>query len=251
MVSPNQALSTLPDGLREPLLAEYDSIVRNFIEHRWAPSELSGGKFCEIVFSILEGHAKSSYPAAPIKPPSFVQACKGLENHSGSPRSFQILIPRLLPALYEIRNNRGVAHVGGDVDPNHMDASMVVSMSSWVMAELVRVFHGLGIAEAQQLVDSLVERRIPIVWELEGMKRVTAPGLHIQDQITVLVYSCPSGATIEELLMWTRCEDHVYFKILLNELDKSCQIHYSPETGSVHILPLGQKYVERRWIRQP
>jgi hypothetical protein len=48
-----QALAAIPSGLRLPLIAEYQSIVQNYSEHRWSPSELSGGKFCEIVFAIL------------------------------------------------------------------------------------------------------------------------------------------------------------------------------------------------------
>jgi hypothetical protein len=139
-MSVKSALSAIPDGLRSPLLAEYQSIVQNFAEHRWSPSELSGGKFCEIVFTILDGYAKSAYASAPKKPRAFDQACKLLENNSQVPRSFQILIPRLLPALFEVRNNRGVGHAGGDVDPNHMDAVFVLTSCNWIMAELVRVF---------------------------------------------------------------------------------------------------------------
>jgi hypothetical protein len=42
------ALAAIPDGLRQPLLAEYQLIVQNFFERRWSPSEMSGGKFAEI-----------------------------------------------------------------------------------------------------------------------------------------------------------------------------------------------------------
>jgi len=47
----------------------------------------------------------------------------------------------MLIAQYEIRNNRGVGHVGGDVDQNHMDAKIVVEMAKWTIAELIRLFH--------------------------------------------------------------------------------------------------------------
>ena len=154
-MSVQSALSAIPDGLRLPLLSEYQSIVQNFAEHRWSPSELSGGKFCEIVFTILDGYAKGIYSISPKKPRAFDQACKLLENNSQVPRSFQILIPRLLPALFEVRNNRGVGHAGGDVDPNHMDAVFVLSSCTWVMAELVRVFHNVSILDAQDIVDKL------------------------------------------------------------------------------------------------
>jgi hypothetical protein len=185
-MSAASALSAIPDGLRLPLLAEYQSIVQNYAEHRWSPSELSGGKFCEIVFAILDGYAKGSYIASPSKPPDFVSACKRLEQYTQVPRSFQILIPRLLPALFDVRNNRGVGHVGGDVDPNHMDALFALSSCNWVMAELVRVYHSLSVAEAQRLVDSLVERRIPLVWESGDIRRVLDPSMTVRDQILVL-----------------------------------------------------------------
>jgi hypothetical protein len=94
------ALSVIPSGLRDPLIAEYRSIIQNYLEHRWSPSELSGGRFCEIVYSILNGYANNKFPNTPSKPSNFVAACRDLEKHSQVPRSFQILIPRALPALY-------------------------------------------------------------------------------------------------------------------------------------------------------
>ncbi len=122
-----KALLAIPAELRQTLIDEYKSIMHNYAEHRWTPSELSGGKFCEIVFAILEGYSKGTYPTAPNKPRDFVGACRKLEQNSHIPRSFQILIPRLLPAIFEVRNNRGVGHAGGDVDPNHMDATFIVT----------------------------------------------------------------------------------------------------------------------------
>ena len=115
--------SNIPKSLRNTLLAEHLEIIEKFSESRWAPSELSGGNFCEIVYSIIEGYRCGVFPNKPSKPANFVGACRKLEEAKELPRSFQILIPRILPALYEIRNNRGVGHVVGDVDPNHINAT--------------------------------------------------------------------------------------------------------------------------------
>ena len=138
-------------------------------------------------------------PQSQINHLTFVSACRSLENKKSSPRSFQILIPRLLPALFEIRNNRGVGHVGGDVDPNHMDSTAVLSMASWVMAEIVRVFHNVDLSDAQTLVDSLVERRIPLVWQSGNIKRVLDPSMGLKDQILLLISSAPSKVKVEDL----------------------------------------------------
>ena len=80
-------------------------------------------------------------------------------------------------ALYEIRNNRNVGHVGGDVDPNHMDAVCVLQMSKWIVAELIRVLHQLPSTRPPRL-DALVEREVPLVWKVGGRKRVLEPDVH-------------------------------------------------------------------------
>jgi hypothetical protein len=118
------ALSAIPKALRDELFNEYRSIIQNYSEHRWSPAELSAGRFCEVVYCILSGHSSGSYPPKASKPNDFVSSCRKLELNKNVPRSFQILIPRTLTSLYEVRNNRGVGHVGGDVDSNHMDSSL-------------------------------------------------------------------------------------------------------------------------------
>jgi len=244
MISAPEVLAAIPTGLRDPLLEEYSHIVQSYMERKWLPSELSGGRFCEIVYTILEGYAKGSYSAAPSKPGNFVNACKLLENNGHVPRSFQVLIPRLLPVLYEIRNNRGVGHVGGDVSPNFMDAAAVLGMINWIMAELVRVFHQLPTDEAQRVVDLLVERRIPIVWQVGQVKRVLNISLSLKDQILILVCSSSVPIAAEDLLKWTECGDRGYFKRLLRDLHKKRFIELSPDETSVEALPPATRYVE-------
>jgi hypothetical protein len=245
VITAAQALASIPAGLREPLLAEYRSIVQNYLERRWSPSELSGGRFCEIVFTILEGHAKGTYAAAPYKPTNFVGSCRALEGNAQVPRSFQILIPRLLPALYEIRNNRGVGHVGGDVDPNYMDAAAVLSMANWVMAELVRVLHGTAIEEAQAVVDGLAERRVPLLWQSPTVKRVLDPELSLKDQLLLLINSEPTGVALSDLLSWSGYKSRPYFLRLLRQMHSQRLVEMSSDEKQVHCLPPGSLYVEK------
>ena len=242
MLDPSKALSSLPPGLRDPLLKEYESIVQNYMERRWSPSELSGGLFSEIVYSILDGHAKGTYSTTPFKPASMVDACKKLENNSHVPRSFQILLPRLLPALYEVRNNRGVGHVGGDVDPNHMDALLVVSMCNWIMAELVRVFHSMSVDNAQALADILVERRVPLVWQDTDIKRVLNPKMPIKQQVLLLLASATGKCSVADLQKWTdskSVEHKKYFTRSIRALHAGRLVELSADETVAQILPPG------------
>jgi hypothetical protein len=239
----SNALSSIPDGLRDPLIEEYNSIMQNYMERRWLPSELSGGKFCEIVYSIIDGMGENSYPAAPSKPRNMVDACRALENHSNLPRSLRILVPRILPSLYEIRNNRGVGHVGGDVDPNYMDSNAVSSICSWIMAELIRVTHSVSTEEAQKLVDTLVELRTPIVWEGNGVKRILDPEMSIKDQILVLTVSHVGELPVDTLMKWIDYTNRQYFNKLLGQLHRARMIEFDSNNKVVTILPPGSKYV--------
>jgi hypothetical protein len=244
------ALAQIPAGLREPLIREYQSIIQNYAEHRWSPSELSGGLFCEIVYTIIDGFTKGAYANAPSKLSNFVSACRKLEAATHIPRSFQILIPRALSALYEVRNNRGVGHVGGDVDPNHMDATLVISMCNWIMAELVRVFHNVSITEAQSLVDTLVELRIPLIWHGADIKRVLDPNLSLRDQMLLLIATSGGVISVEALWTWCEYENKKYFLKLLRKLHSARFIELSNNEGSVQILPPGSKYVSQRIAKQ-
>jgi hypothetical protein len=243
MITTDEALATIPDGLRKPLLEEYSNVQRNYLEHRWTPSELSGGRFCEIVYTILKGYSTGNYPSSPIKPPRFVDACHALESTTSNPRSFKILIPRILPALYEIRNNRGVGHVGGDVDSNHIDASAVLSIASWIMAELIRVFHNINIQDAQKIADILVDRKIPLVWYSGDIRRVLQPNLSIMNQ-TLLLSSTSETVTKHDLIRWLEPTNRAYFYQLLRRMHKSRLIELSSDETTIQILPPGMAIVE-------
>jgi len=242
MITAALALSNVPSGLRDPLIKEYQSIVQNFLERRWLPSELSGGRFSEIVYTILDGYANGSYAATPVKPANFVNACRSLENNGHVPRSFQILIPRILPALYEIRNNRNVGHVGGDVDPNHMDSVAVLSMCNWVMAELVRVFHGLEIGEAQAVVDILAEIRIPVIWTDGNIKRVLRPKLKVNEQLLLLTAASVPDASSADLVKWTE-KNKKHIMATIRKLHTQRLVEFDFATGRVKILPPGSAFV--------
>ena len=247
-IEPAAALAAIPNGLRKPLLAAYNEIAVNFREHKWEPSELNGGKFCEVVYTILRGYIDSGYPAGPAKPPNMVDACKDLEkaDQNRFPRSVRIQIPRVLVALYEIRNNRNVGHVGADVDPNHMDASVVLAMAQWVMAELVRIFHRTDTKTATETVDALVERTLPVVWEIGGVRRVLEPSLKWRPKMLLLLYSV-AGEVPEETLVtdWLEHPNPAAFRRdVIVPAHNERVVEYNRKTRTVRLSPKGVQEVE-------
>lgn len=249
-VDSTKLLAALPAGLRDPLLDTFREIAANFAEHRWEPSELNGGKFCECVYTILHGAITGKFAASPKKPPNMVDDCRALEKlaPTGKPgdRTLRILIPRLLPTLYEIRNNRGVGHVGGEVDPNFMDATAVYTMASWTLAELVRVFHAVPIKEAQAAVDALVERKIPLIWEAGTARRVLDTALKATEQVLVLLYQSPAWVSENDLFTSVEYSTISAFRgNVLRKLHKSRLIEHDQAGQRARISPKGSDFVEK------
>ena len=252
MFDPSQAFSNLPQTLRDELIECYQSIIANYSEGRWEPAELNGGKFSEIVYSIIHGALTNNFPPRSSKPRNMVDACRALESLSVSSgivggRSLRIQIPRLLPYLYEIRNNRGVGHVGGDVNPNVADSRVVLTTCSWLMAELVRIFHGMPLNEAQEIVEALVSRSHPLVWNVDTIKRVLDPRLKKSDQVLILLYSETGWTDVDLLFSWVEYSNKSIFKSrVLLPLHRERLIEYSKESGSARITPKGTHDVEIR-----
>lgn len=252
MTETHRILADLPVGLREPLLKTFREIGANYLEHRWEPSELNGGKFCEVVYSIIEGAIKGKMPAKPLKLKNMLQACRAIETLPSNStlvgdHSLRILIPRLIPVLYDIRNNRGVGHIGGDVDPNFLDATAVYSMASWILAELVRIFHNVTTAQAQEVVTTLVERKSLLVWEIEGKKRVLDTALTNTDQVLVLLYGASAWTPERDLFEWVEYSNpSVFRKKILRKLHTTRLIEYDEGNSRAKISPIGIRDVEER-----
>jgi hypothetical protein len=255
MIDPAKVLANVPSGLRDPLFQSYQEIATNFAEHRWEPAELNGGKFCEVVYTIIKSVVDGRYPAGPSKPRDMLLACRTLEGTPADPtrvgdRSLRVLIPRVLPSLYEIRNNRGVGHAGGDVNPNFMDATAVYGMASWTLAELVRIFHGCTTKEAQESVDALVERKIGLVWEFEDIKRVLDPQMKRDDQTLVLLYSRPAWVDEQTLLEWVEYSSKTAFRTnILEPLHKERYLEYDRRQRRARISPRGCAHVEQQILK--
>ncbi len=237
-----------PEDILKNLEQNYIKLKGNFLDRKYEPSELNGGKFCETVFRLLEWHTSETHSYTPfgIKINDFGQSIRKFENLTNFTNSVRFHIPKLLNAIYDIRNKRGVGHVGGDVNPNYMDSVFVVSACDWIIAELIRIFHQIDTEKAQDIVDGLVTKKIPLIWEIGDVKRVLNPKLSFIDKTLVLLYSEFPKNILENILFnWVEHSNISYFKRdVLKHLHKKKFIEYDIKSGKITISPTGRKYVE-------
>jgi hypothetical protein len=251
------ALAGVPVAFRSRLLKHYAEIkTRNAkarFDREYDSAGLSVGKFAEVVLRLLQEKLTSQHTAFGSSIGNFageVDKLAKVQSSQGT-ESERILIPRALLFLYTIRNKRDVGHVGGDVEANESDATTTAKLADWVVCELIRVYHGISLEEAQALVDSINSRSIPSVWEINGKKRVLAPGLKANQKVLVLAYTdIENGVLVEDMQAWVKYENTTNFRNqVLRPLDDQGLIEYDRDTQTIHLSPTGVEEVETRILR--
>lgn len=237
-----------PSELVNALIDSYIEIKENYFLNHLEPSELNGGKFVEagiriIQFVLDNGH----YTPIGKTIPDMIGTLRKFEQNPDKNilESFRINIPRNLASIYNIRNKRGVGHLGGDVNPNLPDANLIIACCDWVLAELFRINYNCALDEAQKMVDLLVQRKNPLVYEFDDVKRVLNPKLSFKIQtLLLLAHEHPTRTNEEDLIKWIEPSNvAVYRKNVLKLLHKTRMIDYRND-GSCVILPTGLKYIE-------
>lgn len=147
-------------------------VVQKFEEGDWENSLGKAGKFIEAVIKLLWVYASQTLPAKQKDFSAGLYARKIIELAATaiSEDSLRLQIPRACLFIYDITSNRGGRHDSDEVNANEMDASTILPICSWILAELVRFSAkgSMGVEEAKTIIDSLTARRYPIFEEIDG-----------------------------------------------------------------------------------
>jgi hypothetical protein len=241
------ALKTIPTGLQDPLIDEFEQALDEYRAADWEKVGLKAGKFCEIAYCVCAGHATGTYASSPSKPGNFPQACRDLEQHNGiKGRSLCMQVPKVLAALYELRNNRAIGHVSADVSPNHMDAELFLRGMKWVMGELVRNYSQLPLADSHAVVEAVTARTFHMVWSSGNVRRVLEPAKTSGQKVLILLYAEGKPVSVAQLQAWVEYKNGTDFKRkVLRGLHKKALVHFDEKSATVQILPTGQALVEK------
>ncbi len=244
--------SHMPTGLITELKKEYTKVKQNFYEARFEPAELDAAKLCEVLFRILEWHTTGKYTPLGADIKNFEDSTKKFENLSDFNGSIRFHIPKIISALYKIRNKRGVCHIGGDVDPNHMDATLIVACSDWLVAELVRLFHNTTTKEAQRIVEGLIEKKLPIVWEVGNKKRILDIKLNFHNKTLAALYNeYPKAVSEADIFNWVEhSNSSVFRRDVLRSMHKQKLVEYDSVAKTVVLSPKGIRTAEEKIFKQ-
>jgi hypothetical protein len=237
--------------LVDELLAAHQEAKHNSYLGGLRLSAVEGGRFCEAAFRMLQQATTGTF--TPLgKTLDATRIITNLANvpSAKAPDSIRLHIPRVLRVIYDVRNNRDAAHLADGIDPNPQDATLVISNIDWVLAEFVRLHHGVTADEAQKLVDGLVSRKVPAVEDFDGFLKVLRPKGRVREYLLLVLYErATQGASYQELQSWVRPSMRTNLRRTLNRLvHQDALIHESD--GRFVLTKLGSAEVERSNLHQ-
>lgn len=249
----NDISKKYPKNLVDALIDSYVEIKEQYYLNKHEPSELNGGKFVEACARIIEQELMGQFTPLGTSIKNMVLLLRNFETSPVSHHdSFRLHIPRALLSIYNIRNRRGVGHLGGDVCANIADATLIATSADWVLAELYRMFYTSSLEEAQAVVTQLVKRKIVLVHEVGEIKRVLANFLNFKEQtLLFLASSYPDSSSDNDLFIQLEYSSlSAYKSRILRPLHKARMLNYSDQ-GECVLLPPGLKFVEdhyQKWL---
>ncbi|AOY89464.1 hypothetical protein BKP64_15530 [Marinobacter salinus] len=241
------SLANVSKTFRQKLIDTYLDIKRSCVESDFEAAGLAAGKFCEVLIRLLQHEVTGSHTPFGKPVPNMADECRKIITASNNsvPESVKSIIPRALVFLYTMRNKRGIGHIGGDIDANRIDGATIARTADWILCELIRVFHKMPIEEAQDLIDGISVKSLPIVWEVAGKKRVLKDGLNAKQKALLLLYSETESAVLtEDLCSWIEYTPSMFAKRVLDDLHQKRLIEYDRESELVYLSPKGAKVVE-------
>jgi hypothetical protein len=227
------------------LLKSYEAVVGEYRKGDLDGCLNNAGKFVEHTLRAIE-HVRTGQAPAEIRSPASV--VQEIGKDKSLPETLRVLVPRIAYAMvYEVRSKRGAVHVK-EIDPRQIDASLCVQSASWIVAELLRLFHIDSEASVTEAMATLMRAEIPLVEVFDGEVAVTAKVTCELEMLLLIARSAPHGTDRRSLGGWSKFSP-VKVTRAIQKLEVECLIHKTRD-GLFHITGPGERYLTNELAKQ-
>lgn len=154
----------------DAMVKHFQASVDEFHKGKWDKSLAKSGMFVEAAFKVLLTEAKLPVSSGrQFKVDSAISGLAGGTTKGVLDDAIRLTIPRSLRFVYDVTSNRGGRHDPDEIDANEIDATAVLSNTSWVLAEMVRYSQKRGdLVQAKAVVEALMKHRYSFFEDIEG-----------------------------------------------------------------------------------
>ena len=234
-----------PSELATKLSEIYYNAVCEYKKRNWQYFGNEVGRFIEIAIRIIEFKTEGKYNGLEERLPIFNEKrIKDFEQSSICNNiSFKILIPRQLYSMYTIRNKRGMIHIN-EIDPNYMDATLLINMQKWVLAEFIRNSSQLDYEESLNIIESIIAKEKSLIWIEGDILKILDNSLDLEEKILCILYY-ENNINEKRLFELSEYSNITRFKKKLQLMHKEQKINYSID--KITISPIGMNIAEQKF----
>ena len=187
----SQISPPLDQSLAAALLPEFIDLERRFVLGDWEPATLNGGQFAEIASRIIY-HIDSGT----LNSRKGLDSCLNYIEDAGN--SNKHLFPdsrsarhlcKALRLIYKFRSQRGAIHIDPNHTANELDSTLVLSLSRWVVSEILRIFWNGNRSEVAKTIRAIVRYPVPSVFESDGRTVVLRTDCSAEEEILLLLHN--------------------------------------------------------------
>lgn len=226
-----------PQELTDALLTSYEHAIIEYRKSHWQYFGNEIGQFIEVARRIIEYQLSGNYTPLADRLTIFSEKVLiSLESHSSAiSEVYRVLIPRTLYAMYCLRNKRGMIHKSS-IDPNKMDATVLLGNAKWILAEFFRLASTLPFEETEAIIESIICRETSVVWDTGTSLRILDTRMSAKDKVLCLLYVKDRQSELE-LQTSIEYKNGSEFKKILRGLHKDKLVEYSE--GKCMLSPIG------------
>jgi hypothetical protein len=193
------------------LVEAYEQLVRKQRTGDLEGALTKAGRFVEHLLRLLEQRRTGVLPPE-IK--SVSAAIRALENDTDLPEPLRLLIPRVAYGMiYNLRSKRDAVHVK-EIDPRQIDGALAVSSASWIIAELLRMYHNSDEGAVSRCMAALTRGSIPFVEAIEGEVFVAQAVPARIEMLLLLAHASPQGLSRRAIGNSAKCSQPSVSKAL-------------------------------------
>jgi hypothetical protein len=183
-------------------LKYYQSATEKFLSREWDRVAQDLGRFAEAVTKAIMDLG-NIMPSATGRQFKVSNELRRFESHQPPlPEVLRMVVPKALIFITELVNNRLGRH-DTELDPHEMDASAVMPIGSWVLAELVRFCSPSTDQDAATaLIQAITAKTMPFFEVIEGRTYVQNGHELKADELALLLmyHAYPARVAYDELV---------------------------------------------------
>jgi hypothetical protein len=234
----------LDERLVDELIREYKEVRKQDFLGNVEETIIHSGRFSELILAFIRNYVSTK--VVNIDEIHFDEILNEIYNYpkkTAEDRILTLAIPRVATSVYTIRSKKDVVHVK-KIDPDFFDSSYCVAACGWMLSQLVLLFYTSNSKEANDLIDSLLEKKIPFVEEFEdGSARLLEQGMPLVDRILLVLYNFYPNRKTYDFVAGAIMSSPQYVKDQMIKLEKALLTHTNSDGAK--LTKLGIEKVEK------